>query len=419
MQNNIWLTNFLLVLNLFLVGFLFIKKIQKKPDLEKQQIFEEIQKQYEKNFSQTLNSQNQIEQRLSVFNTQLETTFASQSQKTKQEFTELKLNNQENLQNLQTNIQERLEKALANLSEINKTELQKLQENNNKNLESLNKGNQEKLEQINTEVQKRLDENFARNLKSFQEVSNNLGQIQSTAQKMIESTKSVDKLNAIFSRTSSKAFGDFGEKYLESLLNDHLAENSWSKQFQLPFSIDKIDFVIYLGEKTIGIDAKFPATKYQDYLEADQSEKSLKLKEYLQQICQMGTEISKKYYKEPFLDTIMLYLPSDSMYNEVTSNLKVMEFLQKLKISICSPNTMLTQILLIQNFQTKLKINNNAEKIITGLSSIRKNIESFRENFRKLGEKLQQAQSNFYSAEKNLNGVENNILALENSEPPN
>jgi DNA recombination protein RmuC len=353
-----------------------------------------------------------------------------------QQETSLKLNNLENhiqtkfdLQNSNQELQfEKIgnqnQVTLSNiLSQTQKSILEQLSQSihelinlNSKNFQLLLQTNQERLNQINSDLQKRLDENFNQNLKSFQEVTKNLGQIQTTAQQMIKSTESIDKLNNIFARTSSKAFGDFSEKYLEALLKEHLAPQSWKSQVKITGSDDKIDFVIYLDDKKVGIDSKFPVTRYQDFLAANPEQKALKLKEYLQEISKMAKDISNKYYKENFLDVLFLYLPSDGMYTEVVNNPQVVDFLQKLKVTACSPTTIFPLIIMIQTHQYKLNINQNAENIINGLKAVGKNVQSFREEFRKLGDKMRQAQNNYNQASHSLDGVENNILRLSSNE---
>jgi DNA recombination protein RmuC len=312
---------------------------------------------------------------------------------------------QQDLQNIQLSIQDRLTKSV-----------QSLLETNNKNFELLRKTNEDKLSQINNDVQKRLNENFQENLKSIQQVMQNLGHIQSSAQKMIESTKSIDKLNTIFSRTSSKSFGDFGERYLESLLREHLATGSWDRQVRLGAGLEIIDFTIQIDGKLIGIDAKFPLTRYTDYLEASPENKNSTKRELLNAIKKMGDEISQKYLQTNLLDTLLLYLPSDSLYNEIVNDEVTVTYLQKRKVSLASPSTVYPLIMLIVSYQFKQKVNENAEMIISGLHQVRRNIEGFKEEFRKLGDKIRQAQQNYDSADRNLLGVEKNILMLEDGE---
>jgi DNA recombination protein RmuC len=375
------------LVNEILVGLL------EKLNLNQQQQNEVLNQNSQKTETKLLELQNKVTQ-----------SFETQTQTQKLEFEKIKTENLSELNKIQTSLQEKLNLAVQSLLEVN-----------NKNFEALGKNNQQRLDQINLDVQKRLDENFAQNLKSFQEVTKNLGQMEQKAQAMIESTKSIDKLNNIFSRTSSKAFGGFAENYLESLLSENLASGTWSKQVKVPESSEIIDFVIHVDDKKIGIDAKFPLTKYQDYIEADLADKDSKRKEFLRAVMEMAKSISEKYYKNGFIDALLMYLPSESMYNEVLDtekNQQVGEFLQKHKISLTSPNTIFPQVLLIQTYQFKLRVSQQAENIINGLGKIKKNISSFREEYRKLGDKIQQAQQNYDQANRNLIGVEKNILLL-------
>jgi len=355
---------------------------------------------------QLLSENNQkIENRFSELQNKINTSFENQNQNQRLEFEKIKNSNQENLQAISLSVQERLSKAIADLVELN-----------NKNFELLSKTNQDKLNQINLDVQKRLDENFAQNLKSVSEVTQKLGHIESTAQKMIESTKSVDKLNTIFSRTSSKAFGGFAENYLESLLAENLVQGSWQKQVKIPGSGEVLDFVIFVDDKKIGIDSKFPLTKWNDYLEAEDGFREAKRKEFVRAVVDMAKEISAKYYQQNYLDTLLLYLPSDSMYIEILDggkNQEMLDLLNKLKVSLISPNTLFPQIMIIKAYQFKLQINQGAEVIYNGLRGLRKNIDGFREEFRKLGDKIRQAQTNYDQADRNLIGVERNVHLLE------
>ncbi len=325
-----------------------------------------------------------------------------------QKIGEMQLDLTQNLnQNLNQNqdiLQNRLEKSLLHTTEIIKN-----------NLEILHRSSQEKLDQINLDVQKRLDENFGRSLKSFEEVTKSLGQMEERAGAMIESTKSIEKLNQVFARTSSKAFGTFAEDYLESLLKEHLLAHNWDKQVKVPASTEIIDFVIKVNNYKIGIDSKFPLTKYQDYINSELSQRDQKRREYHASIVNMSSSISQKYYQNNFVDKLFLYLPSDSMYTDCLDNPKLVEIIQKHKVSILSPNTLFAQLAIIQSNQVRAHITDNAEQIIKGLGNIKRNIDSFRDEYRKLGDKLKQAQGNYEQADRALLGVENNIMLLEKS----
>jgi DNA recombination protein RmuC len=355
---------------------------------------EKNEKQNEKQSTQTSEMRLNLETRLGEIKTTL--------------FEEVSKNlivNSKSLSEIQTTIQIQLTKAIENLNQQNRI-----------NFETLSKANNERLTLIQQQVDKRLNESFEQHLKSFESVNKNLGEMQSTAQKMMDSTKSVDKLNNIFERTNSKAFGQFSETYLETLLTEHLNHKDWAKQVGVPGSNDKIDFVINMGDKKIGIDSKFPVTKYQDYIECFDESKAQLLKEFFKSVLLMATDINKKYLQPRFVDTLLMFLPSDSMYNEVVNNPEISEKLRNLKVTPISPTTLFPIISVINGYEFRLRVHANAEMIMAGLQGVSKNVDSFREEFRKLGDKIRQAQDNFDKADRNLVGLQNNILKLEHQE---
>ena len=411
----------LILVVLVYVAFNFDKIIQKKLDGIKENLKLEISSSVGDylndandktiaRMNQSFNSQNlqihetngMVKLQFLELNNQLSQSQLSQAQGQKTQFSELGRSMQESLVQIQNAISHNLSKAITDLSTIN-----------NQNFETLRKTNQEKLEQINTDVQKKLDINFAQHLKSFEEVAKNIGQVQTLAQRMIDSTSSIDKLNNVFARSSSKSFGDFGEKYLESLLSEHLSTGSWSSQVGVPQSSEKIDFVIQLDQKRIGIDSKFPLTKFQDYLVATDEAKSQAKKEFLSGVLLMAKDINTKYNKNNFVDHLMMYLPSDSMYHEIANDPKTMQELHKLSITPISPVTIFPIIVNIQVYQQQKFVNDNAVDMIKGLKQIHVNILSFQEEFRKLGDKLRQAQTNYDSADRSLSIVSKEIRLLE------
>jgi len=339
-----------------------------------------------------------------------ETRFHELQVKLMAEVSSLKEQNQQSLVNILNQIRDQLSKSVSELNQRNK-----------ENFELLSSANQERLRQLELEISKRLDENLAQNLRSFENVTKNLSQIETRAQQMLESTKAIDRLNSIFDRTSVKAFGNFGESYLETLLAQHLAPTSWQKQVKLTNTDYLLDFVITIGDldtsKKIGIDCKFPLTKYQDFIESDLTNKKAKFTEFLQTVKKMAIDISQKYALHQTVDLMIMFFPSEGIYNEVVNHDETLKFLQTNKIQPASPSTIFALIMLLKSQQYKLHINQNAQLIIDGLKVVRKNVEAFREEFRKLGDKLRQAQANYDLADRSLLNVQNEVLKLENTNP--
>ncbi|MGL4757978.1 MAG: DNA recombination protein RmuC [Patescibacteria group bacterium] len=303
----------------------------------------------------------------------------------------------------QTEINEILTSAIQGLQQSNKIELDKLSSLSKHSFDQIYEANNKKLEEIQKEIEKRLNENLENNLRSFKEVSNDLGNMKATAQRMIDSTSSIDKLNKIFDRTASKSFGGFSEQYLEQILEYHL-KGLWKKQATIKDGREMIDFVIEFDTVRIGIDSKFALTAYNDFINSEEGEKGQKLKEYLGATRNMATSISTKYGGH--FNHLLMFIPSDSMFAEVTSDQMTMDKLHRLRITPISPSTLLTVVYSISMMKDKIAINSNAHMIQDYLIKIEKSLYKFKEEYEKLGKKLKEAQDTYDKSNSHVNQVE-------------
>jgi DNA recombination protein RmuC len=294
--------------------------------------------------------------------------------------------------------------------------LLQLVDTNKKSFLELSETNHNKLEEIRGHVTIKMDEQLKKNLESFHEVQKNLILMQESAGKMIDSSKSVDRLNQLFARGASKSFGDFGEKMLEQFLQDNLPDHTWTKQYVVPGTAYKIDYCLSLGGYRIGIDSKFPATKYGDYIDAEQTEREKVKKELFREIKGMAKDLAEKYMSSNHFAYIIMYIPSDGLYTELQNDQEIVSSFATLKVTLASPNSIMPMILALSDYDLRIKVNQNAEKIISGLKKIAKNVDAFQNEFRKLGDKLRQAQTNYDEADKNLVGLKREVLTLENRE---
>ena len=312
-------------------------------------------------------------------------------------------------------------KGLAEMTERMQTRLDSglklMAETTTNQLTQLSRTNQERLATIQESVEKRMDENLKRNLESFTVVKEDLVKMQHSAAKMIDSTKSIERLNDVFGKGASKSFGTFGEDMLAHFLRDNIP-NSFDEQYQIPGSAEKIDFCIRFADQKIGVDSKFPLESYQNYHNSDHATKDTAYKSFMSGVKFMIEDISKKYVASQHFDQVYIYFPSDSIYLEVVNDATISEFLRKKSVHAASPSTIFPMLAVIAQYNQRVMVNENAEVIIRGMQKIGKHIDAFREEFRKLGDKLRLAQDNYFSAERSLEGVNREVVALETTQSP-
>jgi DNA recombination protein RmuC len=276
-----------------------------------------------------------------LFNEQFDTVKEKQSLQLKQLLEQSK----QELETTRNQIQTQLSQSLTILNDTNKH-----------NFDLLNKTNAERLDTIQLSVEKKLDENLRKNLESFGVVQEKLVEMRGSAEKMVKSTESIDKLNTIFSRSSAGGYGDFSEKYLESFFTDNLSDKNWVKQYTIPGTVERIDYVLTFGDHKIGIDSKFPLEVFRNWLEKNGSEKLLASRDLNNAIKKMAEDISTKYEKTKHFDYVMMYVPTDSLYSYIVSNETLVSYLHKRKITPTSPNTILPLVILVQDYNFKLFI---------------------------------------------------------------
>lgn len=308
---------------------------------------------------------------------------------------------------VQQSLAELLEKIQNGLSEGIKT----LNQTTSQQLESLSKTNTERLAHIQESVEKRLDENLKRNLESFTVVKEDLVKMQNHANKMIDSTKSIDRLNDIFGKGAAKSFGTFSEEMLASFLEDTIP-GQYETQFQIPGSAEKIDFLIKLADQKIGVDSKFPLDSYEAFRSSEGEARDEARKAFISAVKLMVEDIARKYVGAKFFDQVYIYFPSDSMYLEVANDESLAKVMRSKKVYPSSPSTIMPMIGLVAQYKQRVEVNENAEHIIAGMQKIDKHIDAFKDEFRKLGDKLRMAQDNYVSAERSLEGVHRQVNLL-------
>lgn len=316
---------------------------------------------------------------------------------------------QNEVQQSLTQLLEKMQTSLTNgIKLLNETTAQQLQ--------TLSRTNTERLSHIQESVEKRLDENLKRNLESFTAVKEDLIKMQHHATKMIDSTKSIDRLNDIFGKGAAKSFGTFSEEMLAHYLEDTIP-GQFETQFQIPGTAEKIDFLISLADQKIGVDSKFPLDTYEAYRTSEGETKEANQKIFYQAVKTMVDDIAKKYVAAKFFDQVFIYFPSDTMWLEVANNQELAKYIQKKKVYPLGPSNILPIIALVAQHKQRVEVNENAESIILGMQKIDKHIDAFKDEFRKLGDKLRMAQDNYVSAERSLEGVHKQVNLLGASQP--
>jgi DNA recombination protein RmuC len=132
----------------------------------------------------------------------------------------------------------------------------------------------------------------------------------------------VKKLTDVF--LNSKARGNIGENILHNILEGiygtHFPECIQEQYIPDPEnSNNRIDAVIKTPNQLIGIDSKFPYDNYRKYI--DEADKKKYLDLFNKDVKNRIKEVEKYFNKETNLNYIILYIPSDEIFNFINEKL--------------------------------------------------------------------------------------------------
>jgi DNA recombination protein RmuC len=314
---------------------------------------------------------------------------------------------------------ERLEQALAR----NRSELQNGLHLTTQALETkfqtLEKQVSERLSQIGSSVEAKLNENLKEGFKHFEKVQQHLAAAELKLASLNTVGQSISDLNSLLKLPHLR--GGFGEATLERLLADFLPPGSFDTQVQIvPNSTERVDAVVKFARQILPIDSKFPREQVLPLFESQDPELLEQARKTLAEVIkQQAKSIADKYIhpEHGTTDMALIFLPSETLYFEITRNGKLFEDLNKLKVYPVSPNTLAVGLRSVAMAQEYYDMARGVEKTIEDIGKARKHFEHFDKKFEEVGKGLQKAQEAFLTAHTHLGRYENSVFRLVGAPP--
>jgi DNA recombination protein RmuC len=258
-------------------------------------------------------------------------------------------------------------------------------------------------QEIRKNVEQRLRENLEQSIGAFKEMSQSLGQLKSTTDRVLEISSQVSQLNQILA--SPKLQGNFGETALQQLLSDILPEGAYEWQPRIAEGMQP-DAAIRIKDARLCIDAKFPKDRLASLLDAakNDAEREQARKELMRTIRDMASDIAKKYIRPDLgtTDQAFLFVPSEALFYEILRMPELIEHCRKVKISLVSPNTLAATFYGVALAFRGYEMQQNAQKLIQAMQELGRHFDGFQGDFNNVGKRLNQAQEDFAKAQRDL-----------------
>lgn len=284
--------------------------------------------------------------------------------------------------------------------------------------------NERKLDSIEKNINEKLDKSLNERLdSSFKSIGEQLQNLQNTNGKLIGMSGTITDLQK--SLSSVKERGIFGEKQLESILENTMVKGMYETQYKIKNDERRmVDFAIKIPNKDddgvvyLPIDSKFPNDKYVKIVDASISRNEELLNEAIKElenaIKNEAKDISEKYILPPYTtDFAIMFLPTEGLYAECLRINDLAELLQtKYHVIMAGPTTITA---IINSFSVGFKflqINKNSKEIAKILSAIKAQYEKFGDEIETTKKHIKIASESTEKLEKRNNMITSKLKSV-------
>lgn len=246
------------------------------------------------------------------------------------------------------------------------------------------------------------------------QVEGKLGQMQEAGRQIYELARQISSLKDILQ--SPKIRGNLGEFLLSDLLSRCMETNSYQLQYRFN-SGNIVDAAIFLNERILCVDSKFPLENFRKMYETDsEDEKKNFRKQFLADVKKHVNAIAEKYIlpDETTFDFALMFIPAENVYYEliVRDDSQLYEHCLSKKVIPVSPNTFYAYLQVILMGLRGFQITEQAKVILAQLQQLENDLERFDTDFQKIGSHLQDAHGSFDKADGKLVRLKKKVVAM-------
>ncbi len=265
---------------------------------------------------------------------------------------------------------------------------------------TLSHGLQVATETLASRIGSAREETRARIDEKFQAVTERLGDLKVTTERIAEFGRSLDDFQRMLQ--SPKLRGSFGEFTLEQMLAELIPADCYD--LQAPVGEARVDALLRTPHGALPIDSKFPLDNFRRALDAQEgSSRDAALKAFAADVRHRIDEIAERYISPPVtLEMALMFVPAENVYYEVISRPALMEYGRSKRVVLVSPNTMYAYLQALAMGFRGLKIQQEARRVEELLGDLRNRFDQFREHFTKIGRHLDAAQAQYLGATRDV-----------------
>lgn len=179
-----------------------------------------------------------------------------------------------------------------------------------------------------------------------------------------------------------KLRGGMGEESLEMLLKQVLPSQHYQMQYRF-ISGEVVDCIIRINKELLCVDSKFPLENFRALIRSEKEEDQIKFrKDFQKDVKKHVDTIAKKYIlpNEGTLDFALMYVPMESVFQEIIGDGELQDYSRTRKILITSPNSFYHYLTVINNSLRGSQINEMAKQLLKIIGAIKQDSDKFAGN---------------------------------------
>lgn len=259
------------------------------------------------------------------------------------------------------------------------------------------------VEQSLSEGQKGLTDHLGKSGKLMKEVGEQMGRVFEASQKIEQLAGNVTRLEDLLK--PPKLRGVLGETFLEQALAQVLPASCWKMQYRFPDGVT-VDAAIFVGERCVSVDSKFPLDNYRRAHEAaDEAERKKALRDFQGDVRRHVETIRAKYIRPECgtYDFALMYVPAEAVYCEVAGDGEegaLADYAVTRRVVPVSPRLLYAYLATVAMGLRGLELQEGARDVQEKLADLARLWERVEGPFEKVGAHLSNAQKQYEEATK-------------------
>lgn len=216
-----------------------------------------------------------------------------------------------------------------------------------------------------------------------------------------------------------KRRGNLWEYFLRELLENVFSSDQYKLQYTLSSWI--VDAALFIWDKTIPIDSKFPQENYEKLIHSEDEFSMKKYSSDLKKDIKNRIDETAKYIlpEENTTDFAFMLIPAEWVYYDIFINKlwnitpsKLIEYWFSKKVIICSPSWFYAYLQTVLQWMKSLQIEEQAKEIQRYVLKLQKDLHSYEEVFWKLWNSLSATVNHYNAGKKRLEIIDKDILKI-------